>query len=214
MFYIYYKTLYSFVLVHHIKMGLFRKKDKKKEVPSLPELPKLPDFPRLEDDESLSSKESIHQLPGFPSNSLGRKFSQDSIKDAVAGEKDVGGSEVDEFDMTEDMRGIRDPLRKSRTKEIPFRHMDEEDVFMEKDVGIHKTTRRDVEPVFIRIDRFEEGLHIFEDTKKKISEIERALGETKRIKEKEEKELQDWENEIRTIKNQIEKIDEDIFSKI
>jgi len=195
-------------------MGLFGKKDKKKEVPSLPELPKLPDFPRLEDDESLSSEESIHQLPGFPSNSLGRKFSQDSIKDAVTGKEDVGGSEVDELDMIEDMRGMREPLRKLRTKEIPFGYIDKEDIFMEKDVGIPKTIVRDVEPVFIRIDRFEEGLHIFEDTKKKISEIERALGETKRIKEKEERELKDWENEIRTIRNQIEKIDRDIFSKI
>jgi len=197
-------------------MGLFRKKDRKKEVPSLPELPKLPDFPRLEDKESLGSNEFIHKLPGFPTNSLGKKFSQDSIKDAVTGKKDgVDGSKVDEFDMMEDMRRIREPLIKPLTEELPIEDIDEEeDIFMERDVGVSKTMKRDVEPVFIRIDRFEEGLHIFEETKKKISEIERALGETKRIKEKEERELQDWENEIRTIKDQIEKIDRDIFSKI
>ena len=193
-------------------MGLFRKKDKKKEVPSLPELPKLPDFPRLEDEESLGP---IHKLPGFPSNSLGKKFSQDSIKDAVTGKKDgVEGSEVDEFGMMEDMRRIRGPLIKPLTEELTEDIDREGDIFTERDVGVSKVMKRGVEPVFIRIDRFEEGLHIFEETKKKISEIERALGETKRIKEKEDRELQEWENEIRTIKDQIEKIDRDIFSKI
>ena len=196
-------------------MGLFRRKDKKKEVPSLPELPKLPDFPRLEDKESLGSNEFIHQLPGFPSNSLGKKFSQDSIKDAVTGKKDgVEGSEVDEFGMMEDMRRIRGPLIKPLTEELTEDIDREGDIFTERDVGVSKVMKRGVEPVFIRIDRFEEGLHIFEETKKKISEIERALGETKRIKEKEDRELQEWENEIRTIKDQIEKIDRDIFSKI
>jgi hypothetical protein len=74
--------------------------------------------------------------------------------------------------------------------------------------------RKEAEPVFIRIDRFEEGLRIFGETKKKIAHIEKILGEAKRVREKEGRELQDWENEMRAIKNQIEKIDRDIFSKI
>ncbi len=197
-------------------MGLFKKKnkkDKKEDIPSLPELPKLPEFPRLEDEETPNLKRSIHQLPGFPSNSLGKKFSQDSIKDAVAGEKrGIGGLDVDEFETEDEIRMMQEPLKRPLTKELPFEDM-EEDEFLERP-KISERITREAEPVFIRIDKFEEGLRIFRETKKKIHDIERTLEETKRIKEKEERELREWGNEIRTIKNQIEKIDRDIFSKI
>ena len=195
-------------------MRLFKKKEKKDEkkyVPSLPELPRLPDFPRLEDQDP-DLKKSLSQLPRFPSNSLGKKFSQESIKDAVTGEKEgIGGSDVDEF---ETVGRMKEPLKQS-VRELPYEDMEEygED---EEPMGIPRARmmRREAEPIFIRIDKFEEGLRIFEETKRKITEIEKILGETKRIKEKEERELQDWGNELRTIKNQIEKIDRDIFSKI
>jgi len=40
------------------------------------------------------------------------------------------------------------------------------------------------------------------------------LRNIKHIKENEEKELKSWEEEIDTIKQQIEKVDKNIFSKI
>jgi hypothetical protein len=45
-------------------------------------------------------------------------------------------------------------------------------------------------------------------------EIDRILEDVRKIKEKEENELKTWENEIRYMKGQIEKVDKDIFSKI
>lgn len=195
-------------------MGLFKRKEKKvekKEVPSLPELPRLPDFPRLEDQDP-NLKNSFSQLPRFPSNSLGRKFSQESIKDAVTGGKEGDrGSEIDEFEM---MGKMKEPLKRS-VRELPYEDMEEYDEDEESmEMSEARMMRGEAEPVFIRIDKFEEGLRIFEEIKRKIAKIEKILGETKRIKEKEDGELQDWENELRTIKNQIEKIDRDIFSKI
>jgi hypothetical protein len=193
-------------------MGLFKrkeKKDEKKGVPSLPELPRLPDFPRLEDQDP-NLKNSLSRLPRFPSNSLGKKFSQESIKDAVTGEKEGdGGSEIDEFEVA---GKLKEPLKRS-VRELPYEDMEEYDEGS-MEMPEERMMRGGAEPIFIRIDKFEEGLHIFEETKRKITEIEKILGETKRVKEKEERELQDWENELRTIKNQIEKIDRDIFSKI
>ena len=57
-------------------MGWFKKKtkeDKKKEVPKLPELPKLPEFPKLGDEKvDLTKSKPIHQLPSFPTNSIGK----------------------------------------------------------------------------------------------------------------------------------------------
>lgn len=195
-------------------MGLFKRKEKKvekKEVPSLPELPRLPDFPRLEDQDP-NLKNSLSQLPRFPSNSFGKKFSRESIKDAVTGKKEGDrGSEIDEFEM---MGKMKEPLKRS-VRELPYEDMEEYDEDEESmEMSEARMMRGEAEPVFIRIDKFEEGLRIFEEIKRKITKIEKILGETKRIKEKEEGELQDWENELRTIKNQIEKIDRDIFSKI
>jgi len=79
---------------------------------------------------------------------------------------------------------------------------------------LHKEKYSKTEPIFIRIDKFEEGLKVFEKTKEKVIEIEKTLRDINKIKEAEEKELENWEEEIRDIKTHIEKVDQDIFSKI
>ena len=97
---------------------------------------------------------------------------------------------------------MQKPLRRPSTQEIPL--------------GFREAAKsvKDNEPVFIRIDKFEESLKIFEATKKQLIEIEKLLAHTKNIKDQEEKELQDWENDLRNIKARIEKIDKDLFSKL
>jgi len=44
--------------------------------------------------------------------------------------------------------------------------------------------------------------------------IEKDLNHLKKVKEEEEKELDSWEKEIQEIKQQVEKIDSEIFSKV
>jgi len=186
-------------------MGWFNKKkgnSENEEIPSLPELPKLPEFSTTE---GKNVEEPIHQLPSFPSNSLGEKFSQDTIKNAITGEKeDEEVFNADDFAPEEDeMQMMQKPLKKiSLSSRIPKE-------FKRAENKIGKS-----EPIFIRIDKFEESLKIFEKVKTKISEMETMLRDVKRIKEEEEKELTSWESEIQMIKGQIEKIDNDIFSKI
>jgi len=190
-------------------MGWFKKKEKKdekKDIPSLPELPKLPEFPKYE----RKDLEQIHQLPSFPNDSLGKKFSQNTIKEAVTGKKeDEEVFETDDFAATEDnMRMMEKPLKKRLTKELPFTKKIPE--------GFKEAAKKvkEAEPIFIRIDKFKESLEAIENAKKQISEIEKMLRNIKRIKEEEEKELELWENEIQTAKEQIAKVDKDIFSKI
>jgi len=193
-------------------MGLFSKK-KEEEKPKSPSgsLPPLPRLPQI--DEFGETDNHIHKLPSLPHSSLGTKFSQDTIKEAVAGEKEDRGFGADDFDdMDEDMdedsmRMMQEPLRKPMTEEIWDKnpHSGKFGFDNERKVG---------EPVFIRIDNFEEALKIFNTTKKKISDIEHVLSEIKRVREKEEGELKSWENEVRSMKDQIEKADRDIFSKI
>jgi hypothetical protein len=186
-------------------MGLFGNKEKKSEaeIPALPRLPRLPDFPMEPMEDRM-----IHQLPSFPSNSIGKRFSQDSIKDAVSGEK--ADFYADDF-SDGGRRMMREPLRKPLTEEVE----DEiEEEFPERMEKPRETFRQELEPVFVRIDRFEEGLKLFETIKNQISGIEKVLEETKRLKEKEGAELLSWENELKKMKGEIEKIGRDIFSKI
>jgi hypothetical protein len=78
--------------------------------------------------------------------------------------------------------------------------------------SIMKTKK--TEPVFIRIDKFEESLKSLEKTKKQLSDIENNLEEIIRTKAEEQKELDVWMSEIIKVKGQIEKIERDVFSQI
>ncbi|MCK5624475.1 hypothetical protein KAI04_01385 [Candidatus Pacearchaeota archaeon] len=183
-------------------MGLFKKEKKsveKKEIPQLPELPKLPELAKIEEKGLYS--QSVNQLPKFPNNSFGEKFSQNTIKEAVAGDKE-GEEDFDADDFADNMQMMQKPLKKQFTQKIS-------PGFQEA-----STKTKKAEPVFIRLDKFEESLNLFKKAKKQISEIETMLNNIKKLKEQEEKELEFWEKEMQSIKTQIEKVDKDIFSKI
>ncbi len=200
-------------------MVWFNKKKENSEnegMVSLPELPKLPEFSNVG---GKNFEESIHQLPSFPSNSLGEKFSQDTIKNAITGEKeDEEVFEANDFAPGEDeMQMMQKPLKESLTKEVGFPIEKRKTLLSSRIPKEFKKTENKIgksEPIFIRIDKFEESLQIFEKVKTKILEMETMLRDVKRIKEEEEKELTSWESGIQMIKGQIEKIDNDIFSKI
>ena len=68
--------------------------------------------------------------------------------------------------------------------------------------------------MFIRVDKYEKALEVFEKSKKKVIEIEKMLKDVRALKEKEQKELEEWENEIQATKAQIERVDKELFSKI
>ena len=242
-------------------MGLFGKKDKKEEikrpvqsVPELPELPKLPEFPP--ENTYQKEEEKLPQLPTFPNNSIGNKFSQNTIKDAVTGRKE--DEEVFEAeDFLEQHRGTmqKPPIKKSFSKEYDeyeqsvsgskpekkfSKEYDEDETFSAeeamyersipaipnitaetkvkeepvKEYAVRNYMTRKAEPVFIRIDKFEESMKIFQDIRSQISDIEKLIKNTKEIKAKEEEELTSWEAEIQTVKNKIEKVNQEIFSRV
>jgi len=174
-------------------MGLFKKKEKKEEVPRLPELPTLPELPEISSFEKFS-EDKLPQLPSFPNGDLGNRFSQNTIKEAITGKRE---EEVQAEEMEEEIPMMRQP----RVKE-------------ESENYFERRTSSSSEPIFIRMDKFEDGSKSFEEVKKKVTEIEKMLAGVKQIKEEEEKELQSWTNEIMQIKEKLEKVDDDIFSKV
>lgn len=200
-------------------MGWFGKKEKEEAIPSLPKLPKLPEFPRIteEIDNKMLPPPSLNQLPSFPNSPFGQKFSQSTIKDAVTGRKEVGEDfRADDFVDEEDNSMRTMPkiprfgfIKESSTPVIEKKVIEEPDGFEEIKDRVKKT-----EPIFIRIDKFEESLSLFDDIRKQVNEIDKMFGEVKKIKEKEEREFEQWEKELSLVKGQIEKIDRNVFSKI
>ncbi len=186
-------------------MGFFKKRvEKKEDIPKLPELPRLPELPEFPDIEENSGGR-ISQLPSFPNGSLGDKFSQNTIKEAITGKKEVEEVKADEFVEKYREGGKIQMMQKPLIREGGRR---------ESYPLFEKTKTREAEPIFIRIDKFEEGSQTFEEVKKQILEIERMFEDIRKIKEKEEKELEFWEEEIKQIKEKIEKINNNIFSKM
>ena len=235
-------------------MGLFNKGGKKSKGVSdykLPELPDLPEFPSVDSPPGSSAaqqKDSLPQLPSFPTSQVGKKFSQDSIKQAVTGKKEVVEEEKSADDFTlpglpeKPEKPVKPPMMHEPLKPVVSKGSEEivgevkakpnefhkeiksmmtrEEMIEPEPKPFRKPSRvysgasaRD-EPVFIRIDKFEESLKVFEKTREQIKEIEDLVRHAKDLKVKEEEELIKWEEEIQAIKEQIDKVDGDIFSKI
>lgn len=197
-------------------MAWFNKKEegKKKGIQNedLPQLPPLPTLPKI-DEKSQKSFSKHPPLPQYPSTSIGNSFSQNTIKEAISGER-----ESDEYSEEEDFQEERtiSPLSKIRSREIKekeegnFQHAFEEDSLE----GMRIKQKGKEEPIFIRIDKFEESLNLFTKIKKQIREADKMLNEIKETKKEEDKELTSWENNLQSMKQQIETIDSNIFSKL
>lgn len=174
-------------------MALFKKKEKPKmeQPPRLPDIPKLPELPEFK-----TGEEPLPQLPSFPTGSLGNKFSQNTIKEAVAGKKE--NKEVANDFAEEEVQMMQKPLVKEERENKLY----------------PKNSQKEEGPIFIRIDKFEEGSKTFEDVKRQITDMEGMFEDIKSVREREEKELGSWEEEIKQIKEKIESIDSNIFSKL
>ena len=201
-----------YIFKNHIKMGLFKKKDKEKELKELSELPKLQKLPRLSDDPEFDGvpfkEKTLPELPKYSINTIDNGFSKNTFK------KTIFGKEEERFGADEFAREQMMPEQEIKPirPEFPYK-MERPQKDLELRSWQEPKTKKSGQ-VFIKIDKFEESLKIFEQTKNKIIEMERTLEDIKKLKEKEEKELSYWMAEIQTIKNQTEKVEKDIFSKL
>ena len=201
---------------------MFNKKNKKNSsqekniegpsgTPQLPELPKLPEAPN----DSYQS----NQLPSFPQNNIGNQLSQNTIKDAVSGEEEENDSWADEFDSPSEDDDQMMPSESLDSAPAPDFSGYNSNFSNEENNGRYQPHNlsqqgQKNEPVFVRIDKFEEGLKTFEKIKDKATEIEKMLKEVKKEKEQENKEIDNWETELESMKSKIESLNRSIFSKI
>jgi len=148
-----------FTILHYTdNMALFKKKKEEikgvDEIPSLPELPRLPELPSFPSD-NLQFKPNA--LPRFPPSTFGNKFTQNTIKDAVSGEKESEEGLADESEEIQTMPKLpKGPLTREEGEE-PF----EEEISMPS-MREPMSYKQRAEPMFVRLDKFEESLDSFE----------------------------------------------------
>ncbi len=70
------------------------------------------------------------------------------------------------------------------------------------------------EPIFVRIDKYQESKENLQEVKRKILEIESLLRDIKDIKAREDSQLHGWDSDIQEAKAKLDKIDKIMFQKM
>ena len=183
------------------------------ELPELPKLPGLPKFPDISEERfqgmskspEIKNLQTLHALPSFPGSKFGDSFNQETIKSAVNPPiTSVRSREI----PTREKRTIE--ISESKPPQFPKQRLQK---FSVPSQPYEKLSKK-IEPVYIRIDKFQSAVKSFQEIKNKVSEIESLLSEIKEIKQKEDEEFREWEHELETIKARIGSIDNTIFSKL
>lgn len=195
-------------------MGLFSKKKEiaGEETLTLPELPRSSEFAllpksKIPDVPSGLPEIELDTLPILPNSEAGKKFNQEAIKEAI--NQPMSEPQLQSQKLTRPI-----PTRELEEKKIPEisdkKTLEPPIMISPK---IHKHLKK-IEPVFVRLDKFQSTTETFEEIQTKIEEIEELLKKTRDIKIREEQELAEWEREIQIIKSRIDLIDKNIFNKL
>ncbi len=201
-------------------MGLFGKSKKQKLTPTLPDLPEEPaDQLNIVSNKNIPDvpaglpKIETHELPSLPGEE--KTKNQQAIKTAVSHIPEMQKSKfnLEKPIQAEPIQPLKGYLEKPRAIEM---ESSEEPKFIKPSEikTPFKPSAKKIEPIYIRLDKFETTVETFEEIKNKILEIEELLKKTKEIKQKEEQELIEWEREIQMIKTRIDFIDKNIFNKL
>ena len=70
------------------------------------------------------------------------------------------------------------------------------------------------EPVYVRLDKFKITEEAFSEIQTKVSDIEKTLLKLKELRDKEQKELESWEQELQLLKSRLDSIDSHLFESI
>lgn len=171
-------------------MGWFKKKEEVPEVPQLPALPQLPPVP-------TSDKKELPKFPPFPSQDSREKLSYAPEDNEVIVEPPQGGFRNDKSPIPE-------------LPPVPKNH--ERRTFELSPVMESRT--KPAEPIFVRIDKFQAAQKNFGQIKDKVREVEVVLRRVKDTKEREDKEISSWVDDLEKIKSRLAEIDSNIFSKL
>ena len=197
-------------------MGLFSKNE---EVPTIPTAPTLPELPN-------SEVKDLPELPSFPANSKNENLNQEMVKSAVTDmpspeEKEMCVETPDSLHVTEEPEeelaihpkpsiesSIPEPPKMPSISDAPKKTIELSAHIIEKSAS------KQIEPIFVRIDKFQVAQKNFEQIKDKVKEIESVLKKIKDVKLREELELKNWTEDVEKIKSRLAEVDANIFNQI
>jgi len=187
--------------------------------PTLPELPESGEsavFPSERDSDSSLAPPNVqgNNLPPLPEDNSEIRSNQEEIKSAINNSPPLNSPPLNP-----------PPQKMQRSR---FDHMESPQGFTEQPQQVSSTPPENTSPetnfvrhsskkngpIYIRLDKFEKALETFDEVRNRITEVENLLIKTKELKEREGKELEEWERELHIIKSRIEAIDKDLFSKL
>lgn len=195
-------------------MGLFNKSEEIPKIPTAPTLPKLPEIKKTEE-----AKKFLPELPSFPSNSKNENFNQEMVKSAVTDMPSPGENEV-HVEVPAGVQVVEEPRRESiipskPSMSSPIPELPKAPKTLEiTPLSPVRNTPKEVEPIFVRIDKFQTAQKNFEQVKDKVKEIGLILKKIKDVKLQEEVELKGWTEEVEKIKSRLAEVDTDIFNQI
>ncbi len=71
--------------------------------------------------------------------------------------------------------------------------------------------KKDEKPVFVKIDKYRESMKSLDSIKSKLEEADNLLKTLTKLRQDEERELEDWQNSLNEIRQKLLKIDKDLF---
>ena len=178
-----------------------------------------------------------HGLPSFPDSLNERGFSQAAIKDAVslgeenalsefpANEASGAGKQFKTVEMEEWAPSIGASMGK-RAESMPVPPMR---ASMGADMAASMGTRFSEPPsftprgmenmnknadIFVKLEKFYSARKALIDAQQKLTDIDELLKRIRETKMKEEHELNQWENEVMSIKARMNEITANIFEKV
>ncbi|MFA4960170.1 MAG: hypothetical protein WC548_00745 [Candidatus Pacearchaeota archaeon] len=209
---------------------------KKEKVPEIPMAPSLPDFSNKKDLPELPSFPS-----NLKNNNLNQEIVKSAISDNFSPEENEVKIEED---LPEESTIEMFPPISSASSSIPLLPGKQSIIEEGKSSSLPQTQHvkstipnrtfsaktpairthsipsakdrieSDVEPIFIRIDKFQLAKKNIEQIKDKVEEMESVIGKIKQIKIKEEEEIKSWSEEIENLKVRISEIDSNVFNQI
>ena len=192
-------------------MGLFGFGKKKEEESVLPELPVSDEdlrFPSIKDmppSKNLPEEESI--LPSLPGSENNDKFRREEIKNAIKSPpNEMQKSKFAPLNSPDILKIKAEPMEKPLIKP--------REIISHNPLKTERNLTKKIEPIYVRLDKFQTTVEAFDEIKSKIDDIEDTLRKTREIRAKEEQELEKWEREIQIIKTRINAIDKNIFHEL
>lgn len=191
-------------------MGLFGKRENTEPEVTLPDLPEIDeDLPSLDDSRNRGELPDleINELPPLPNNeNIG--INQFAIKSEINRPRIIP-----QIPIARESKS-RFHLVESPDKRFPIKLGQLNKNTSHSNPPEIKSFSKETEPIYVRLDKFQTTVSSFEEIKGKVMDIEKLLTKIKETREKEDRELEEWENEIQVIKSRIEFVDKNIFNKL